>query len=198
MLFSRSSLQNAEDRRQCNERRELSRQVFLDFAEAFPKIEFELQVESRTINAQAIVHGEKRIVRLYGGLAFHPLIGSDGLSLALLHEVGHHFSSGGRLAFGDDLGCECAADRWLLTKGVAALKRVGRSFSIEKAIGSLDALNTVTSPAKTLDSKFENNLPICWAVDWRKRKLYLSGLTKIPVVRRCYLSDFFASQLIHT
>src|ERR1700730_10363777 len=142
MLFEINTLYQVEGYRHL-EREDLLRVVFLDFRKTFPKIRFELHAESRTINAQAIIHGEVRIVRLYGGLAFHSLAESDLLVFTLLHEVGHHLSSGGRVAFCESLGCECAADRWAFTKGLSNLKkRAGRTLDTEKAVASLDALET--------------------------------------------------------
>ena len=134
MLFTSNSLE-LSDHRNCDERKELLQAIILDFAKAFPDLKFEIQADSRTINAQAIFRANIRIVRLYGGLAFHPLIGSDVLAFTLLHEVGHHLSSGGRLAFCKNVGCECAADRWAVTNGVSRLKKgTRREFQMEKAI----------------------------------------------------------------
>jgi hypothetical protein len=193
MLFEINSLHQVEGLRHL-ERGDLLRAVFLDFRKTFPKIEFELHAESRTINAQAIIHGEARIVRLYGGLAFHSLGESDLLVFTLLHEVGHHLSLGGRLAFCQSLGCECAADRWALTKGLSSLeKRVGRTLDIEKAVASLDALETEVTSRRAISPGGKNGLPRCWALDWPKRKLHLAGLIPMPVVRRCHLSEFYVS-----
>jgi hypothetical protein len=193
MLFEINSLHQVEGLRHL-ERGDLLRAVFLDFRKTFPKIESELHAESRTINAQAIIHGEARIVRLYGGLAFHSLGESDLLVFTLLHEVGHHLSLGGRLAFCQSLGCECAADRWALTKGLSSLeKRVGRTLDIEKAVASLDALETEVTSRRAISPGGKDGLPRCWALDWPKRKLHLAGLIPMPVVRRCHLSEFYVS-----
>jgi hypothetical protein len=193
MLFESNSLHQVEGYRHL-ERGNLLRLVFLDFRKTFPKIEFELQAESRTINAQAIIHGEARIVRLYGGLAFHSLAESDLLVFTLLHEVGHHLSSGGRLAFCESLGCECAADRWALTKGLSRFeKRVRRTLNIEKAVASLDALEAEVTSRRAIGSEGKDGLARCWALDWPKRKLHLAGLIPMPLVRRCHLSEFYVS-----
>jgi hypothetical protein len=193
MLFESNSLHQVEGYRHL-ERGDLLRAMFLDFRKAFPKIEFELHAESRTINAQAIIHGEARIVRLYGGLAFHSLAGSDLLVFTLLHEVGHHLSSGGRLAFCESLGCECAADRWALTKGRSSLEeRARRTLDIEKAVATLDALEAAVTSRRAIAPEGKDDLPTCWALDWPKRKLHLAGLIPMPVVRRCQLSEFYVS-----
>lgn len=194
MLFESNSLHQVEGYRHLDERGDLLRVIFVDFRKAFPKIEFELHAESRTINAQAIIHGDAQIVRLYGGLAFHSLAESDLLVFTLLHEVGHHLSSGGRLAFCESLGCECAADRWALTKGLSGLEdRAGRTLDIEKAIASLDALGTAVRARRAIAPEDKDGLPRCWALDWPKRKIHLAGLIPMPVVRRCYLSEFYVS-----
>jgi hypothetical protein len=195
VLFTINSLEQQADHWNSNERKVLLKEIVLDFAKAFSNLKFEIQARSRTINAQAILRGKTRIVRLYGGLAFHPLIGSDVLAFTLLHEVGHHLSAGGRFAFCNDLGCECAADRWALMKGVPHLKKAtGRTLQMEKAIEGLDALTAETPTREpTTDTNCENSLTICWALDWPRRKFHLAGSTPMPIIRRCYLSDFYVS-----
>jgi hypothetical protein len=188
MLFSSSSPVQSEG---FEERKDLLKSIFLDFNQAFPNIEFEFDERSRTVNAQAIMHHDIRLVRLYGGLGFHPLIGEDGVVFVLLHEVGHHLASGGRLAFCRDLGCECAADRWAMTRGRATLKkRTRRIFRIDKVLASLEALSE--SNNVVLEKTYEGS-SACWAFDWRRRRLYLAGLRKLPALRRCYMSDYFLS-----
>jgi hypothetical protein len=190
MLFSNSSAVQLEG---VEERKDLLKSIFLDFNQAFSDIEFELDERSRTVNAQAIMHGDARLVRLYGGLGFHPLIGEDGVVFVLLHEVGHHLAAGGRLAFCQDLGCECAADRWALTRGRATLKkRTGRIFSIDNVLASLEALSESTRNNVVQEKTYEGPSP-CWAFDWRRRRLHLAGLRKLPALRRCYMSDYFLS-----
>lgn len=191
MLFESNSPRRVEGDLE-SKRRVLLRRIFRQFRKTFPNLRFELHTESRTINAQAIIHGEARIVRLYGGLAFHLLADNDLLVLTLLHEVGHHLSSGGRLAFCESLGCECAADRWALTRGLSSLqKRSGCTLDLGRAVASLDALQiAVTSPRSTASGGKET-VPGCWALDWPKRKLHLAGLIGMPVVLRCHLSDFY-------
>lgn len=195
MLFASNSLEPIKHRN-WDERRASLQAIIQDFATAFPDLEFEVETHSPTINAQAIFRGNRRLVRIYGGLAFHPLVGSDVLVFALLHEVGHHLSSGGRYAFCKDLGCECAADRWALTKGVSRLKTVRRVLQMTKAIEGLDSLNsgTVNPPsAQTTETSKEGSPEVCWALNWGKRKLHLAGVMPMPVIRRCYLSDFYVS-----
>lgn len=68
--------------------------VLSDFRASFPKIQYEIDAKSHTVNAQAFALGMMRIVRLYGGLALHPKVNDDALIFALLHETGHLLASG--------------------------------------------------------------------------------------------------------
>jgi hypothetical protein len=123
MLLTNIPCKRVSTERALQRRNKLLREIFADFGHAFPNLLFELDEGSSTVNAQAFVRGDHQVVRMYGGLAYHTRLGADGLVFALLHEVGHHLSSGGRLASSNELGCECAADRWVLTKGSAKLKK---------------------------------------------------------------------------
>jgi hypothetical protein len=192
MLFESNSLHQFDCGPRFEEREGLLQEVLLDFRGAFPEIEFEIHSESPTINAQAIIHGETRIVRLYGGLAFHPLAESDLLVFALLHEVGHHLSSGGRLAFCESLGCECAADRWAVRRGVSSLRqRSGRTLDVGHAVDRLDALAATVAFRRPVASDSEARPSGCWAMDWPTRKLHLTGHIPMPITRRCRLSEFY-------
>ncbi len=172
-------------------RTELLSEIFADFSHAFPELSFELDEASSTVNAQAIVRPGSRVVRMYGGLAYHAFVGADALVFTLLHETGHHLSSGGRLASRDELGCECAADRWALTKGSRKLRQeTGRSFAIAEVIASLERL-TGPVPGHCATT---NGPKHCWAVNWSKRKRILAAPESIPPVQRCHLSEFFASE----
>jgi hypothetical protein len=195
MLFANASAEQFGDRRSVGERRRLVESIFTDFRKTFPGVEYEHDEKSGTVNAQAIARDSARLVRMYGGLGFHPSIGADGIVFTLLHETGHHLATGGRLAFRPDLGCECAADRWALTRGSAELrKRTKRTFDIGKAIADLDALSNGSLRRVPADSApTEEGPPACWALDWQKRRLHLGGLTGMPVIRRCRLSDYYVS-----
>jgi len=173
-------------------RNELLQDIFADFRHAFPDLLFELDEASATVNAQAFVRGGRRVVRMYGGLAYHATVGADGLVFALLHEVGHHLSSGGRLASRDELGCECAADRWALTKGAAKLrKETERTFAIAEVLSSLDKLAGLACCGR---KENEDGPQICWAKDWPKRQRILARPASIPAIPRCYLTEFFTSE----
>ena len=78
-------------------------------------ITFQLDWNSNTVNARAWIDQStgRRNVIVYGGLARHPSIGWEGLSLVIAHEVGHHF--GGSPYYPNipgPLSCEGQADYW--------------------------------------------------------------------------------------
>jgi hypothetical protein len=173
-------------------RNKLLREIFADFSRAFPNLLFELDEQSSTVNAQAFLRGDNRVIRMYGGLAYHAYVGADGLVFTLLHEAGHHLSSGGRLASRKELGCECAADRWALTKGSAKLKKeTGRTFEIEQVVSSLEKLS---GPSVCGRKTSRNGAGACWARSWLKRKRVLKQPESAPAIPRCYLPEFFISE----
>ncbi|WOH79752.1 hypothetical protein RX327_28420 [Bradyrhizobium sp. BEA-2-5] len=162
--------------------------ILADFRRAFPDLLFELDEGSATVNAQAFIRGDDRVVRIYGGLAYHAAMNADGLVFALLHEVGHHLSKGGRLAANSELGCECAADRWILAKGAARLrKQTGRTLSIERAVSSIEQLTALA--ACGLGAR-KRGPSVCWADHWPRRKHVLVRPEAAPAIPRCYLSKF--------
>src|SRR6476646_5481077 len=121
MLFS-DRLSEQEYREAKSADREMLLDVLLvDFRKAFPDLTFELQSNFLIINAQAHALEAKRIVTIYGGLAFHPKLGAQSLTLIILHEVGHHLASGCRSRRDPSLACECAADNWAATAGADTL-----------------------------------------------------------------------------
>jgi hypothetical protein len=183
-------------RRSVQRRCALLGEILADFRRAFPNLIFEVDDSSSTVNAQAIMRGGTRLVRIYGGLAYHAHIGGDGLVFALLHETGHHLCSGGRLASSSELGCECAADRWALTKGRSRLKQqTGRTFVTERAISSLEMISGLTaSIASGVPAGNKNRPRICWATEWSRRKRILDQSNPMPTIPRCYLSEFFTSE----
>src|SRR5258708_667504 len=94
-----------------------------EFRTAFSNIEYEVDKETRIVNAQAFGFCGSRFVRLYGGFAFHPLINQEALAFTLLHETGHHCAQGRRFAGDLGLACDCLADKWALGAGAKALRR---------------------------------------------------------------------------
>ncbi|GEC53980.1 hypothetical protein ABIF38_004614 [Bradyrhizobium japonicum] len=162
--------------------------ILADFGRAFPDLLFELDEGSATVNAQAFIRGNDRVVRIYGGLAHHAAMNADGLVFALLHEVGHHLSKGGRLAANSELGCECAADRWILAKGAARLrKQTGRTLSIERAVSSIEQLTALAACGGRARKRGPS---VCWADHWPRRKHVLVRPEAAPAIPRCYLSEF--------
>jgi hypothetical protein len=81
-----------------------------DFRKAFPDLTFELQLDFTIINAQAMKLLDKPTITIYGGLALHPRLGAESLTLILLHEVGHLLAKGCRSGRDPSLACECASD----------------------------------------------------------------------------------------
>ena len=123
------------------DRRALLNAIVADFRKTFPDLRFELRSEFRIINAQAITLGDERYVIVYGGLAYHPKLGSDSLTFVLLHETGHHLASGRRLPLYKSLACECASDYWAVSQGADMLKcNSGRDLNIGFAVEELSQI----------------------------------------------------------
>jgi hypothetical protein len=121
-----------------NGRPEIVVSIVDDFERAFPDLIFEMRLDRRVINAQAIALAGKKSVLLYGGIALHPHLGPDALTFCLLHEVGHHLANGNRLPCNASLACECASDYWASTTGADLLREIsGRNFEMEKAMDEL-------------------------------------------------------------
>ena len=196
MLFANLPRNIIDDSRLVEKRTDQLKEIFSDLRRAFPEIEFEIDAASRTVNAQAIDHGHVRIVRLYGGLAFHRLVDHDGLTLALLHEIGHHLASGGRLTANSRLACECMADRWALGKGAARLEKLtGRSLAIDKAVANLDRLAAPPRDLATVDAAAGPRT--CWGWNWPRRKRRLAKRGSLPLVRNCPMPDYLVLQNVH-
>jgi hypothetical protein len=88
------------------------------YGRAFPAIEFELLWESPSLNAQAWYLGERRFVRVYGGLARHQSMTRAGLSLVLAHETGHHLGGEPRDPWMPRLTWQGQADFWAASVGM--------------------------------------------------------------------------------
>ena len=168
------------------------------FQAAFGRINFQLISESPTINAQAIVLGGSPSVRIYGGLAFHPLLGSDAITFALLHETGHHLAPGCRQPWNPSIACECVADRWAANDGSEILERTtGHRLNARKAMESLEtvvehAYDQEDRNAET-GSRWQDSRT-CWALSWSKRKKVISEKTTTPVGPFCPLADLVLSK----
>jgi hypothetical protein len=115
--------------------------ILIDFRTSFPNLHFELRLDRRVINAQAILLDRKRCVLIYGGLALHPSLAENSLTFVFLHEVGHHLAVGPRLPFNLSLACDCVADNWAVGEGSEILRRKsGRLLQIGKALMELENL----------------------------------------------------------
>jgi hypothetical protein len=156
-----------------------------DFRKAFPELTYELRLEFKTINAQALKLQDKRLVTIYGGLALHPGLGTDALTLVLLHETGHHLAEGCRLPRDPFLACECAADYWAATEGIERLReRSGRSLNLETA---LVELRVIMNTGQRQRRRYSKNIPpsACWAKSWALRSRALLKRTRPPATAGC-------------
>jgi len=147
---------------------DLLRSLVLDFQTAFPDLHFELRLDRRVINAQAILLDDKRCVLIYGGLALHPSLAEASLTFVFLHEAGHHLGTGPRLPFNLSLACDCAADYWATGEGARTLHRSsGRQFEIEEALKELECLMAVRPVPDLQDAEENEN---CWNRNWSQRR----------------------------
>jgi hypothetical protein len=76
---------------------------------------------SNTVNAYAEKKPGKVMVTVYGGLARHPAITLDGLSLTLCHELGHHFGGYPKKTTNRWSSAEGQADYYSTTKCLRVL-----------------------------------------------------------------------------
>jgi hypothetical protein len=166
------------------ERKELLECIVAGFRKAFPAVSYELRLEFRLINAQAVAFGDERCVIVYGGLGFHPRLSSDGLTFVLLHETGHHLAKGRRLPYYRSLACECESDRWAIAEGRDQLfAKTGSCFQARRA---LEELNAVLSVGQDLPSpEVKMNSGICWNRCWplRQRSILDRAATPEEVVK---------------
>ena len=166
-------------------RHEILGPIVDDFKRAFPDLTFELRLDRRVINAQAIALAGKKSVLLYGGLALHPHLGEDALTFCLLHEVGHHLAKGSRLPCDASLACECAADYWASADGASRLREIsGRNFEMKKAMVELS--NVVEKPQGDEagnGQKFE--VSRCWSGCFSLRRRALISQPKSQPCGEC-------------
>jgi len=164
-----------------------------EFRTTFTDVEYEIDTQTRIVNAQAFGLGSSRFVRLYRGFAFHPLVSEDALVFTLLHETGHHRARGHRFAGDPRLACDCAADKWAVGLGARALCRCsGRTMNLFNALDSLDAIiasiDAGTGYVSAAPTKRSQRPQACWAEFWPTRKSRLSsGSAQVPT-GPCYYS----------
>jgi hypothetical protein len=143
--------------------------MLVDFRTAFPDLHFELRLDRRIINAQAILLEGKRCVLVYGGMALHPKLGENSLSFVFLHEAGHHLAVGERLPFNLSLACDCVSDHWAAGEGAEILHRKsGRRLQIAKALNELELL-MIAGPEPELQHP-EKRISNCWNHKWSQRR----------------------------
>ncbi|WP_244070206.1 hypothetical protein [Bradyrhizobium sp. Ce-3] len=173
------------DRGLAGERSAVLSAITADFQTAFPGLRFELRLDCRVINAQAIVLDGKPSVLVYGGLALHPTLAEASLTFVFLHEAGHHLGTGPRSPYNVTLACDCIADQWATTQGAQTLLRnTGRRLQIEQA---LDELHCLMSESEAAGPSSSQNVPLpCWNRCWLRRRQALgASLTSRP--ERCEL-----------
>jgi hypothetical protein len=148
--------------------------ILFDVQTAFPDLCFELRLDRRVINAQAILLDEKRCVLIYGGLALHPSLAEASLTFVFLHEAGHHMGMGPRLPFNLSLACDCVADHWAAGEGAEILYRnSGRQLEIGEALNELESLMSDRRESGLHHSEKISN---CWNRSWSQRKGALRAL----------------------
>jgi hypothetical protein len=170
-----------------------NRQVLLDillsdFRKAFPDLTFELQLDFPIINAQALKLQDRLTVMIYGGLALHPRLGAESLTLILLHEVGHHLAKGCRSRRDPSLACECASDYWAVTVGTDTLfQKSRRHLRLQVAI---EELNQVMSPVQPSKGSYTRKTSTsgCWARGWSLRSRALLEQARPPTIKGCCIT----------
>jgi hypothetical protein len=165
--------------------------LICEFRSAFTDIEYEVDTQTRILNAQAFSQGGKRFVRIYGGLAFHPLVSHDALIFTLLHETGHHRARGRRFAGDPRLACDCIADRWAVGAGVKALHCCsGRRLNLSNALDSLDLMIASIGAGQASAGWMTRSrrLQDCWSGSWALRRSRLNGEHAPVPTGSCYYS----------
>jgi hypothetical protein len=141
-----------------------------DFRTAFPELHFELRLDFAIVNAQAIPLKDQRLVAIYGGLALHPKLGCQALTLVMLHEAGHHLAGGRRSSLNPSLACECNSDHWAITVGKERLLlKSGRRLRLRIALAEL---NRIMGPRQRSVIKYnqQRSRRDCWAKEWSCRR----------------------------
>jgi hypothetical protein len=160
-----------------------------EFRATFAGIDYEVDTQTRIVNAQAFGVAGKRVVRIYGGLAFHPLMNQDALVFTLLHETGHHQARGRRLAGDPRIACDCLADGWALGAGAKKLRRAaGRTIDLGLALESLDAvIASMGNQARHASTGARAlNRGLCWTGCWNSRKSRLTAGEAAAPAGPCY------------
>jgi len=160
-----------------------------EFRTAFAGIEYEVDTQTRVVNAQAFGMDGSRFVRVYGGLAFHPLISEDALVFTLLHETGHHRALGRRFAGDPMLACDCLADKWAVSVGASALRRcTGRTMNLLNALDSVGKMIAAINVDAVILTRRSQSRQACWAEFWPTRKSRLCNGSVPTPTGPCYYS----------
>lgn len=164
MIFDQAR-HSPESQDRSAERRALVGHLIGVFEAGFPEVGFHVVDRVSVVNAQASISGDVRSVHLFGGLAYHPEIGHDGLVYVLLHETGHHLGAGCRMPWKNELACDCAADFWAVTEGRATLAKHDCEFVVATALRQIERAAGLkrAAPAKARRSS-------CSFLNWNKRK----------------------------
>jgi hypothetical protein len=188
MLFSdRLSEQEMLEAKGTN-REALLDSLLNDFQNAFPDLTFELGLDFPIINAQALALADKRVVKIYGGLALHPKLGAESLTFITLHEAGHHLARGCRSKRDRSLACECASDYWAVTVGAnKLLQKSGRRLQLRAALEELDQVMSSGQASKhgyTKEDRYTKKASTsgCWAREWSLRSRALFERTRPPMI----------------
>ena len=161
MIFDRPQQPMELQDRSVQRHSSLSRLLAI-FQSSFSPVHYRMLESISAVNAQASFSNGRRLVDIFGGLAFHPAIRHDGLVFTLLHETGHHLSMGCKLPWAQ-LACECAADHWAITDGRKALAANGAHFRLDAALQQIER-------AAAPETRKKSAAPTrCWSMNWQKR-----------------------------
>jgi hypothetical protein len=189
MLFSKQSSTFALRQQDSSaQRHSLLAELVVAFQTTFPEVQYQIFPELNLLNGQALILRTQRIVRLYGGVALHPVMGRDGLAFVLLHETGHHRAVGARLPWNPLIACECAADFWAFNLGRKMLNNsTGWIVNIPKAIDEVSAL--IEIKGKEISPKTGERVSWeCWAKCWHDRRESILEERSIPSDHACPLN----------
>jgi hypothetical protein len=167
MIFDQPQQPVERQDRSCKRLSSLTRLIAI-FELSFSSVHYRILESISAVNAQASFSNGKHLVDIFGGLAFHPAIRHDGLVFTLLHETGHHLSTGCKLPWAR-LACECAADEWAIGEGRKALAANGGRFRLEAALHQIEQ---AAAPETRKKAAAPTN---CWSMNWRERRQALLG-----------------------
>jgi hypothetical protein len=180
MIFDQPQQAREQQDRSRHRLSSLTRLIAL-FESSFSSVHYRILESITAVNAQASFSNGRHLVDIFGGLAFHPVIRHDGLVFTLLHETGHHLSTGCKLPWAQ-LACECAADKWAITEGRKALAANGGRFRLEAALQQIELAAAPETPKKTATPAN------CWSMSWQKRRLALLD-GRAMILKTCEISS---------